>query len=206
MALLTCVLAGRAQDACYLLGTDKIMEANHASAMLEKQKEGVFAAEVTFDAPEFTIATQLGTTADGWSRIRNYRWGGRPSDEHISVGEDKELLKYDKSKQNLWFDGNTGQTYWVKVTFVNESFAHIQIYNSKNDDPDNGGGNGGDDDITEVPDIDLTTGAHFTVTVHEPGSLKQRLENVVFQTDEDLVDFLTVKGQMGSEDLKYLIA
>lgn len=215
MALLTCVLAGRAQDACYLLGTDKIMEANHASAMLEKQKEGVFAAEVTFDAPEFTIATQLGTTADGWDGIRNYRWG--PYDEPIKVGEDKELVKYGKSMQNLWLDGNTGQTYWVKVTFVEENFAHIQIYNSKNDDPDNGGGdgggnggdgggNGGDDDITEVPDIDLTTGAHFTVTVHEPGSLKQRLENVVFQTDEDLVDFLTVKGQMGSEDLKYLIA
>ena len=33
------------------------------------------------------------------------------------------------------------------------------------------------------PDIDLTTGAHFTVTLNEPGSLKQRLTNAVFQTD-----------------------
>ena len=76
IALLTCVLAGRAQDACYLLGTDGIMEANHASATLEKQKEGVFAAEVTFYAEEFTVATKLGTTADGWMEITNYRWGG----------------------------------------------------------------------------------------------------------------------------------
>lgn len=75
IALLTCVLAGRAQDACYLLGTDGIMEANHASATLDKMKEGVFAAEVTFYAEEFTIATKLGTTADGWKEITSYRWG-----------------------------------------------------------------------------------------------------------------------------------
>ena len=208
IALLTCVLAGRAQDACYLLGTDKIMEANHASATLEKMKEGVFAAEVTFYAEEFTVTTQLGTTADGWRDITNYRWG--PADEEVWVGEDKGLLRYKKYRKNLRFvDCKTGYTYWVKVTFEGDDFAHIQIYNSKNDDPDydGDGGDGGDDDITEVPDIDLTTGAHFTVTVHDPGSLQQRLENAVFQTDDyDLVDFLTVKGQMGSEDLKYLIA
>ena len=129
--------------------------------------------------------------------------------EDVWVGEDKVLYTYTKYRQNLRFvDCKIGYTYWVKVTFEGDDIAHIQIYYSKNDDPDydGDGGNGGDDDITEVPDIDLTTGAHFTVTVHEPGSLKQRLENAVFQTDKDLVDFLTVKGQMGSEDLKYLIA
>ena len=210
IALLTCVLAGRAQDACYLLGTDGIMEANHASATLEKQKEGVFAAEVTFYAEEFTIATKLGTTADGWKEITSYRWGA--NDEEVWVDKDKQLLRYTKYRNNLRFvDCKIGYTYWVKVTFEGDASAYIQIYNSKNDDPgfndpDYGAPDNGDDDITEVPDIDLTTGAHFTVTVHEPGSLKQRLENVVNQTDEDLVDFLTVKGQMGSEDLKYLIA
>lgn len=207
-AFLFSAIASTAQDACYLLGTDKIMEANHASATLEKQKEGVFAAEVTFDAEEFTVVTQLAQSADEWKSIKRYRWS--PDGEDIAVGQEKELFGRWKYEQNLRFnDRIEGQTYWVKVTFAEGDIAHIQIYNSKNDDPDNGGGNGGGnggDDITEVPDIDLTTGAHFTVTVHEPGSLKQRLENVVFQTDEDLVDFLTVKGQMGSEDLKYLIA
>ena len=209
IALLTCVLAGRAQDACYLLGTDGIMEANHASATLEKMKEGVFAADVTFDAEEFTVATQLGTTPDGWRDIMYYRWG--PDGEDISVGEEKELFGYKYNRQNLRFvDCNIGETYWVKVTFAEGDIAHIQIYNCWNEDPgfndpdygapapdkdgddDNGGDPDydGDDDITEdYTPIDLTQGAHFTVTVNEAGSLKQRLESAVFQTDYDLVDF-----------------
>ena len=224
IALLTCVLAGRAQDACYLLGTDGIMEANHASATLEKMKEGVFAADVTFDAEEFTVATQLGTTADGWRDIMYYRWG--PDGEDISVGEEKELFGYKNNRQNLRFvDCNIGETYWVKVTFAEGNIAHIQIYNCWNEDPgfndpdygpsapdkdgddDNGGDPDydGDDDITEdYTPIDLTQGAHFTVTVNEAGSLKQRLESAVFQTDYDLVDYLTVKGKLGGADIAYL--
>ena len=226
IALLTCVLAGRAQDACYLLGTDGIMEANHASATLEKMKEGVFAADVTFDAEEFTVATQLGTTADGWRDIMYYRWG--PDGEDISVGEEKELFGYKYNRQNLRFvDCNIGETYWVKVTFAEGDIAHIQIYNCWNEDPgfndpdygapapdkdgddDNGGDPDydGDDDITEdYTPIDLTQGAHFTVTVNEAGSLKQRLESAVFQTDYDLVDYLTVKGKLGGADIAYLQA
>ena len=61
-------------------------------------------------------------------------------------------------------------------------------------------------DPIEPDDIDLTSGAHFTINLTQPGTLKQRLTNAVMATDYDLVDFLTVKGQMGSEDLKYLIA
>ena len=217
-------MAGRAQDACYLLGTDGIMEANHASATLEKMKEGVFAADVTFDAEEFTVATQLGTTADGWRDIMYYRWG--PDGEDISVGEEKELFGYKYNRQNLRFvDCNIGETYWVKVTFAEGDIAHIQIYNCWNEDPgfndpdygpsapdkdgddDNGGDPDydGDDDITEdYTPIDLTQGAHFTVTVNEAGSLKQRLESAVFQTDYDLVDYLTVKGKLGGVDIAYL--
>ena len=62
-------MAGRAQDAFYLLVTDWIIVAIVFSFTLEKMKEGVFAAEVTFYAEEFTIATKLGTTADGWKEI-----------------------------------------------------------------------------------------------------------------------------------------
>ena len=44
------------------------------------------------------------------------------------------------------------------------------------------------------------------MTVNEAGSLKQRLESAVFQTDYDLVDYLTVKGKLGGADIAYLQA
>ena len=102
----------------------------------------------------------------------------------------------------------------MKVTLENESRGSIIIYESKEDDPDYNGGddnggddNGGDNDITaDYTPIDLTQGAHFTVTVNEAGSLKKRLENAVFQTDYDLVDYLTVKGKLGGADIAYLQA
>ena len=62
------------------------------------------------------------------------------------------------------------------------------------------------DDNTEIPDIDLTTGAHFTVNLPAAGTLKQRLTAAVFETDFDLVDFLTIKGKMGAADIAYLNA
>ena len=62
------------------------------------------------------------------------------------------------------------------------------------------------DNDTEVPDIDLSTGAHFTVNLSQPGTLKQRLTAAVFETDYDLVDFLTIKGKLSGADLAYLNA
>lgn len=208
VAFLFITMAGTAQDACYLLGTDKIMEANHASATLEKQKDGVFSGEVTFDDAEFTVVTQLAQSADEWESIKRYRWS--PDGEDIAVGQEKELFGKWKYEQNLRFnDRIDGRAYWVKVIFASSSLATICIYNDKNDDPDYVGGNdnvGGsdNDDNTEVPDIDLTSGAHFTINLTQAGSLKQRLTNAVMATDYDLVDFLTVRGKMNTADFIYL--
>ena len=90
-------------------------------------------------------------------------------------------------KQNLtlteWWE--IDKPLWVKVILRSQSKGSIIIYDSKESDPD----------FTEdYTPIDLTQGAHFTVTVNEAGSLKKRLESAVFQTDKDLVDYLTVKG------------
>lgn len=91
---------------------------------------------------------------------------------------------------------------WVKVWVADgQESGKICIYKQKEDDPDS---DIEDPEDPDNPDIDLTTGVHFTVTLNEPGTLKQRLTNAVFQTDYDLVDFLTVKGKMNSEDLKYI--
>lgn len=102
-------------------------------------------------------------------------------------------------KQNLtlteWWE--IDKPLWVKVTLRSQSKGSIIIYDSKEYDPD----------FTEdYTPIDLTQGAHFTVTVNEAGSLKQRLESAVFQTDYDLVDYLTVKGKLGGADIAYLQA
>lgn len=48
-------------------------------------------------------------------------------------------------------------------------------------------------------------GSHFKINIPEAGMLKQRLTNAVYNTDYDIVDSLTVKGQFGGEDLAYLV-
>ena len=210
IALLTCVLAGRAQDVCYLIGTDGVFEANHASATLTKNAFGEYVGEVTFATfwdedkmdlrtHEFTITTKLGETADDWGSIEGSRYCPKAGDYAISLNEEKELFGNYDYKQNLtlalWWE--IDKPLWVKVTLRSQSKGSIIIYDSKENDPD----------FTEdYTPIDLTQGAHFTVTVNEAGSLKQRLESAVFQTDYDLVDYLTVKGKLGGADIAYLQA
>ena len=200
-------MAGRAQDVCYLIGTDGVFEANHASATLTKNAFGEYVGEVTFATfqeeykdlrtHEFTITTKLGETADDWGSIEGSRYCPKAGDYAISLNEEKELFGNYDYKQNLtlalWWE--IDKPLWVKVTLRSQSKGSIIIYDSKENDPD----------FTEdYTPIDLTQGAHFTVTVNEAGSLKQRLESAVFQTDYDLVDYLTVKGKLGGADIAYL--
>ena len=219
MFLLSC-MAAWAQDVCYLIGTDGVFEANHASATLTKNEFGDYVGEVAFATiwdekglrtHEFTITTKLGETADDWESIKGSRYCPNAGDYQIGLNEEKELFgKYDYEQNltlKLWWE--IEKPLWVKVTLRNQSKGSIIIYESKEDDPDYNGGdnNGGDNDITEdYTPIDLTQGAHFTVTVNEAGSLKKRLENAVSQTDYDLVDYLTVKGKLGGADIAYLQA
>lgn len=207
MFLLSC-MAVWAQEVCYLIGTDGVFEANHASATLTKNDFGEYVGEVTFatfwdvaslKTHEFTITTKLGETADDWESIERNRYCPEPGDYLIYLNEEKELYtKYDY-KQNLTLSRQyeIDKPLWVKVTLKSKSEGSIIIYESKEEDPD----------VTaDYTPIDLTQGAHFTVTVNEAGSLKQRLENAVFQTDYDLVDYLTVKGKLGGADMAYLQA
>ncbi|MBQ7419410.1 MAG: leucine-rich repeat protein [Prevotella sp.] len=156
-----------------------------------------------FKSYEFTIATKLAETADDWESIRRYRYSANEGDWQIRPKEEKELFGDYKYEQDLTLfglydlEGVTSKTLWVKVSLTGTSQGSIIIYESKTDDPDY---------REEYTPIDITKGAHFTVTVNEPGSLKQRLTNAVFQTDEDLVDYLTVKGKLGGADIAYLQA
>lgn len=208
--LLSCVTAW-SQDVCYLIGTDGVMEANHASATLTKNELGEYVGEVTFatyndgaslKTYEFTITTKLGETADDWDGIKRYRYCPNPGDYQIGLNEEKELSTKHDYKQNLtlslWGWEEMNPTRWVKVS-LKKSEGSIIIYESKEEDPDTGA-------TTDYTPIDLSQGAHFTVTVNEAGTLKQRLENAVFQTDYDLVDYLTVRGKLGGADLAYLQA
>lgn len=192
-----------------MIGTDGVFEANHASATLTKNAFGEYVGEVTFATfwddkmglrtHEFTITTKLGETADDWGSIEGSRYCPKAGDYAISLNEEKELFGNYDYKQNLtlalWWE--IDKPLWVKVTLRSQSKGSIIIYDSKENDPD----------FTEdYTPIDLTQGAHFTVTVNEAGSLKQRLESAVFQTDYDLVDYLTVKGKLGGADIAYLQA
>lgn len=193
-----------------MIGTDGVFEANHASATLTKNAFGEYVGEVTFATfwdedkmdlrtHEFTITTKLGETADDWGSIEGNRYCPKAGDYAISLNEEKELFGNYDYKQNLtlalWWE--IDKPLWVKVTLRSQSKGSIIIYDSKENDPD----------FTEdYTPIDLTQGAHFTVTVNEAGSLKQRLESAVFQTDYDLVDYLTVKGKLGGADIAYLQA
>lgn len=197
--------ATRAQDAVYLLGTDGVMEANHASATLYKDKNGNYTGEVTFSSheTEFTIVTRLAETADGWRSIKKYRYS--PDNGSIYARVTKEIYSNWKYEENFSFT-HARDVYWVKVTLPTSEAGTITIYPSKEDDPDYEADDDDDDDIEEVPDIDLSTGAHFTVNLSQPGTLQQRLTSAVFETDYDLVDFLTVRGKMGGKDIAYLQA
>ncbi|MBO7116599.1 MAG: leucine-rich repeat protein [Prevotella sp.] len=207
-------IAGYAQDVIYLIGSDGVMEANHASATLTKNENApyTFTGEVTISQNdvELVITTQLAESADDWESIGNYCFSGY-DEMNFGVydwgtGCGSPLHRYNDSDVHRFrfhVEDNAGislpYTFWVKLWLKSPygyEIGNIDFYRSKSDAPS--------DDNTEVPDIDLTTGAHFTVNLPEAGTLKQRLTSAVFTTDYDLVDFLTIKGKMGGADIAYL--
>lgn len=212
--LLTCLLLFltalpfQAQDVIYLIGTDGVMEANHASATLEKNADGNYVGEVAFSkysdenghySYKFTIVTKLADTADDWSSIDKYRWFPMGYG-YVNVGAETEIYYRwkDVSYFELQENDYTGEPLWVVVKLAdNGKEGTIGIYKSKTDDPD---------DNTAPADIDLTKGVHLTVTVPQAGALKQRVNSAAISADADLVDFLTIKGKMGGADFAYLQA
>ena len=231
LLLLMFTMTAWAQDAVYLLGTDGKMDANHASATLTKNDKGAFVGEVIFEEKRFCIATKL-LESDDWKTIKKYWYGAMMEDplgngiminqsktiwgekEYIDEGMAENSIKSGFELMEGTTSGGGGgidfsKPLWVKVTFEDTNIGQITVYKSKTDDPDYDSGEvpGGDEDddgTTPAQDIDLSTGVHFTITLPEAGSLKQRLENEIAQTDYDLVDFLTLKGKFGAKDLAYL--
>ena len=230
LLLLMFAMTAWAQDAVYLLGTDGKMDANHASATLTKNDKGAFVGEVIFEEKHFCIATKL-LESDDWNTIKKYWYGAMKEDplgngiminqsktiygekEYIDEGMAENFIKSGFELMEGTTSGGGGgidfsKPLWVKVTFEDTNRGQITVYKSKTDDPDYDSGEvpGGDEDdgTTPAQDIDLSTGVHFTITLPEAGSLKQRLENEIAQTDYDLVDFLTLKGKFGAKDLAYL--
>ena len=138
LVFLLSAIAGTAQDVCYLIGTDGVFEANHASATLTKDDLGDYVGEVTFatyedfgrlKTYEFTITTKLGETADDWDGIERYRYCPEPGDYQIGLNEEKELFtKYDY-KQNLtlslWGWEEMNPTRWVRVSLISKSKGSI---------------------------------------------------------------------------------
>ena len=172
-------------DVVYLIGNDGIMDANHASATLAKVSDGVYEGEVTFSNQFFYVTKKLANSADDWTSIDQYVWAGNQNSGRVlEVGEPLKMSKSYSEWGNIPFRVEREGTYKTTVNTKDETILIV-------DNPD-------------VPDIDLSSGAHFSITLSQPGTLKQRLTNAVFQTDYDLVDFLTVKGKMNSEDLKYI--
>jgi len=181
------------------------------SATLAKTNtEGVYAGNVQLTSSAFTITralTSMEVSLDenaakysaAMRALRPYRYN--PTEGVITVNKTVDMVAGQSAPVDFWMPGyDPSHTYWVSVNFNTNSMA---VCMSKDEDPFI---EIPDVEPTEPDDIDLTSGAHFTVNLTQPGSLKQRLTNAVMATDYDLVDFLTVKGQMGSEDLKYLIA
>ena len=181
------------------------------SATLSKTSmDGVYAGNVQLTSSAFTLTRALTTMEVNHDEdaskynaamraLRPYRY--IPTQGVIAINEMVEMRVDQSTVVDFWMpDYDPSHTYWVSVNFNTNTMA---VCNSKDEDP-----------FVEIPDvdpiepddIDLTSGAHFTINLTQPGTLKQRLTNAVMATDYDLVDFLTVKGQMGSEDLKYLIA
>ena len=178
-------------DVVYLIGTDGVMDASHASATLAKVSDGVYEGEVTYSNQFFYVTKKL-AKSDDWASIDNYVWAGNQSSGRVlNVGEPLTMSRSYSEWGNIPFRVAALGTYKTTVNLKDET---ILI-----EDP-----NGSDN--PNVPDIDLSSGAHFSITLTQPGTLKQRLTNAVFQTDYDLVDFLTIKGKMGGADIAYLRA
>lgn len=176
-------------DVVYLIGNDGIMEANHASATLAKVSDGVYEGEVTYSNQLFYVTKKLADSADDWAQIDKCVWAGNQSSGRVlEVGEPLKMSKSYSEWGNIPFRVEREGTYKTTVNIKDET---ILIEDEENPD---------------VPDIDLSSGAHFSITLSQPGTLKQRLTNAVFQTDYDLVDFLTIKGKMGGADIAYLRA
>lgn len=215
MMMLMLPLAVGAQDACYLVGTDGNKEDKHASATLERKTDGVFSGEVTFseDGREFFIATIL-SRWDDINKVGGYCYG--PITEGIIIpGEAQGFAewnvvgpwRYFRAEEMTMGGGGSagiefGKPYTVTVDFNQRT---ILVAEPNGDDPGSGP-TAEDDGTTPAPDLDLTKGAHFSINLAEPNTLQRRLEGAVFQTDYDMVDFLTVKGKFGGKDLVYLRA
>ena len=207
---------------CYLfcfLGKNEanksIYNFTQPSATLQPtETDGVYAGNVQFASSAFTITRAL-TTQDVrlyddlfyevMDSLRPYRYS-HPKDlvtfnEKEEMVPDKDWMDY----VDFWVrDYDPTRTYYVKVDFNTNQMAVCTSqdedpFMKQDDEPD-------DDNPVDVPDIDLTSGAHFTINLTQPGTLKQKLTNAVFATDYDLVDFLTVKGKMGAADIVYLKA
>lgn len=212
LLLLTLPLTLWAQDACYLLGTDgEEPRANQASATLEKQKEGVFKGEVTFRYGKFVIATQLDKEED-LMQIEKYCYGPRDMEwivpgQSLSIGSWRKEgpMRFFMAEEMAMTGGDSqglkeGEPYTVTVDFNQMTLLVSEVGGDTPNDPDPEE----DDGTTPAQDIDLTTGAHITVSVPEAGALETMVRNAINRTDYDLVDFLTVKGKLGGKDVKYL--
>ena len=203
---------------CFLgknVANKSIYNFTQPSATLQPtETDGVYAGNVQFASSAFTITRAL-TTLDVrlnddlfyevMDSLRPYRYS-HPKD--LVTFNEKEEMEPDqdwKDYVDFWVrDYDPSHTYYVKVDFNTNQMA---VCTSQDEDPFMKQDNEPDDDNpVDVPDIDLTSGAHFTINLTQPGTLKQKLTNAVFATDYDLVDFLTVKGKMGAADIVYLKA
>ena len=168
-----------AQGTCYLLDTN-----GQTLATLAKVSDNVYVAEVTFESEFqfFYVAKQLNDSEDDW-------WKGNWNTGRVLyVGEPLAIDQGEYGDGYIPMRVVAGGTYKTTVDFSKKTILIEDI------------------DEQEVPDIDPSTGAHFIINLTQAGTLKQRLTAAVFETDYDIVDFLTVKGKMNSEDLKYIHA
>ncbi len=215
MACLLCTLTATAQEACYLIGTDGQKEANKASVTLEKQNDGVFKGEVTFNAEghEFFIATQLGNW-DEPDKVESFCYGPKGDDpimpgtaQDFNLWKEVGPMKCFHAEQMTMGGGGSagieyGKAYTVTVNFTNMT---LLVSEKASGDSGEGGESDEDDGTTPAQDLDLTKGKHLTLTLPEAGSLQQRLQNEMSQQEGyDVVDFLTLKGKFGGKDLAYL--
>ncbi|MBO4839500.1 MAG: leucine-rich repeat protein [Bacteroidaceae bacterium] len=164
---------------CYLIETE-----GRTMATLTKTSNGVYQGTVTFENENqfFYVAKKLNDSEDNW-------WAGNWNTGRVlNLDEPLTMNKGISEYGNVPFRVIAGGTYKTTVDF-NQKTILIE-----------------DTDVPDVPDIDLSSGAHFSITLTQPGTLQQRLTNAVFATDYDLVDFLTVKGKMGGADIAYLRA
>ena len=206
-----------AQDACYLVGTDGKKEARQASVTMTKESDGVFKAEVTFseDAREgFFIATKLGDW-DNIEKVMSFCYGPKEGGMPLMLGEAQyfglweyvgpmSCFRIGESTAMMGGSSSAGiefnKAYNVTVDFTNNTLLVSEKSSTQPDDPEPEE----DDGTTPAQDLDLTTGYHLTLTLPEAGALETKLRNAINQTDYDLVDFLTVKGKFGADDIAYL--